>query len=53
MAQQSAENSTLFLILGGAALQRCGNHIVINAALAAEGMCLATDPSPHLTAAKH
>ena len=31
------KNSILFLLLGGAALQRCGNHIALNPALAAEG----------------
>jgi hypothetical protein len=29
----------LLVILGGAALQRCDNCIVLNAALAAEGRC--------------
>jgi len=36
-AEQSLKNSLFHLILGGAALQRCANHIVLNAALAAEG----------------
>jgi hypothetical protein len=31
------ENSIWLLILGGAALQRCGTGIVLNAASAAEG----------------
>jgi hypothetical protein len=35
------KNSTLLAILGGAALQRCDNCIVLNAALAAEGAALA------------
>jgi hypothetical protein len=35
------KNSILLAILGGAALQRCDNCIVLNAALAAEGAALA------------
>ena len=35
------KNSILLAILGGAALQRCDNYIVLNAALAAEGAALA------------
>jgi hypothetical protein len=34
-AAQAAQNSMLHLILGGAALQRCDNRIVLTAALAA------------------
>jgi hypothetical protein len=33
---QAAGNSTLHLILGGAALQRCGKNTVLNPDLAAE-----------------
>ncbi len=33
----------LQLILGGATLQRCDNHIVLNVALAAEGTVLARE----------
>jgi hypothetical protein len=36
-ALQLAENSILLLLLGGAALQRCGKCVVLNPALAAEG----------------
>ncbi len=35
------KNSVLHLILGGAALQRCGMCIVVNSVLAAEGTALA------------
>jgi hypothetical protein len=31
------KNSTLHLILGGAAVHRCDNRLVLNTALAAEG----------------
>jgi hypothetical protein len=35
MGVQAAQNPMLHLILGGAALQRCDNRIVLTAALAA------------------
>jgi len=36
MGVQAAQNSMMYLILGGAALQRCDNCTVVTAALAAE-----------------
>jgi hypothetical protein len=39
-ASQAAEKSVLPLILGGAAVRRCGNRTISNTALAAGGMRL-------------
>jgi hypothetical protein len=50
------KNSILLAILGGAALQRCDNCIVLNAALAAEGAALAQKrlfPQPVQACRKH
>jgi hypothetical protein len=38
---QPAEKVGVALVLGGAAVHRCGNCIVLNTALAAEGTILA------------
>jgi hypothetical protein len=39
MASQAAEKSALHLILGGAAVYRCGKSFALNSALAAESRC--------------
>jgi hypothetical protein len=39
-ASQLAEKPALPLFLGGAAVYRCGNRLVLNSALAAEGTAL-------------